>query len=1197
MFYLSPGMCRRIALSALPLLGGLLFGCSGQNDSSQMNLSGKEINFSESSRDLEPPSALAPALQRLASGSEASRDLASPDGKSRDAPSPSEVGYSAPGTSDLFQVAIHITPEADLKAIAAAGAHVQTRLGNILYATVHARNLQQLGEVDGVLRVAPMPGNTFPKPPKIPLETAPRGESARELQAGSGDAANFEHHNQSGKGVIVGIVDTGIDWRHQDFMNPDGSTRIVQLWDIFDDSWEKSNHTIGTKPPMNWDDTGKPIGTIYTQDQINAAIKGQLKIPRTDKVGHGTACAGTAAGNVLGVAPLADLVIVNTYRDDPKNPENDGAGGVFGAQWITQVAAERHQPCVISLSFGGHASSHDGMGEEESGFNELVKHGEAPGVVVCASAGNNGQDSMHARGRFGPARPDELHGGIGGSVELFVREPAVLFSLFDSRDDWKFYIRGMDKFLLGPDQKPAQLYISKNPQKAKSGNGLHISASDNLQKPDQDQINSLIHDKKIDLESLPGGNDLLVVSLPPGRYFVAAAGNSEQVTRGVYDLYLPEVSTGSFGSGGDYKMLVGQPGDADDVITVGSYDFRNEWENVDGGTTHSGTLDLGNISAYSSPGFRRDGVVKPDIAAPGQYTISALAVGCMMGQDAGAPAITRDGKHIAWAGTSASCPYTAGVVALMLEKNPQLTLNQVKQILRDTADHDFAVTGAVPNAEWGYGKLNPEKALAKVPQGAALPLPAAPTSGPATAPTTEPVVTPPVQAGFAGVFKGDGVTLDLIPNPNGSFSGTMLKKDQTFTLDARVVASQLEGTVHSGGKDFPFNATLDGDKLTLHAGEKTFNLTRQDAPRGVGEDWLQRSISPEAGDEASARDLGGGLTLRPTEIRDPMIYNWPAYTLLLPEGWSFKGAIHWNQDPYTMVSPTFVAHAPGGLPGLLLYPQGSYVAGIREQRMEMFAGVGGSDFMAEAFAEGKLYQGKEIRVFATPAEYIKRFVIPMYRKELANAGAAGVEDAPKYARMIGDASAWSSQEGTRVDAVRVRFQYDLKGQPVDEDMYCAVTAIPMPGNLVCWITDVISFAAPRGTMQQSMPLLATMIASARPQLKWVNACMQVSQMMQQNIASAIAQEGMLSRYIAKTSDEISDIIRSSYEDRIKVEERAAKEFDDYIRGVNTYQGPNGPVQLPNNGNPWYVDPSGGYHQSQPGQDPDSGWQPLKPVQG
>jgi len=1184
-------------------------GCAGNGNPNPTVPAGPDISLSDTSRDLGPPSKLAPSLQKLASASEVSRDLSPSEEGPGQVPPPDEVGYPAPGTTDVFEVAIRITPDADVKAVAAAGATIQMHLGDTIYAAVRARDLAQVAEVQGVKSVAPMPSGCIPKPPKLQLQTSPGGETARDLGGGggTGDAVKFETQGLTGKGVVVGIVDTGIDWRHPDFMNADGTSRILYLWDIFDNTWEQSNHKVGSAPPVMSDDTGKPVGTVYTNAQINAALKGQIKIPRTDKVGHGTACAGTAAGNGLGVAPQADLVIVNSYVDDAQNPDNDGSGAIQGAYWITQIASQLHEPCVISLSFGSHLSLHDGNGEEEHGFNQIVNGGELPGVAICASAGNEGQNVMHARGRFGPARVGELNGGFGSPVELFITKQTVLAALFDSRDDWKLRLVGLDKFLTASDKKPARLDLCKSARGETGGDGFQMFASDNLAQADQSAIKSLRKDKKISLNPQPSGTDALFIELPPGQYLVLAAGNSAKVSRGVYDLYLPDYSNGSFGAGGDHQMVVGEPGDADDVITVGSYDFRNQWDNADGGTTYCDQIEVGKISAYSSEGFRRDGVVKPDIAAPGQYTVSAMAVGSDMSQEGGSASITRDGKHLAWAGTSASCPYTAGVIALMLQKNPQLTENQIKQILRDTADHDLAVTGAVPNGEWGYGKLDPQAAIAKVTASAATPpantAPPVNTAPPGNTPPPAPVpapVTPAPKDGFAGTFKREGMTVVLVANADGSFSGSMVKNDQTFSISAHIVAGQLEGTVTSQGKDFPFTATLDGDQLTLHAGDKSFVLTRQDAPRGVGEDWLQRSEAQSSNREGASRDVGGGgMTLKPTEIDDPMINNWPAYTLLVPEGWDFQGGIHWNQDPSTMVCPVILTHAPEGLPGLMVYPEGVYVAGIRETRLQMVSGIeGAAPYIAQQFAEGNIYLGKEIRVLTRPADYVQRFVIPLYRKKLAQAQVVSVEDAPKFARMYLDTANESDPTQPSIQAVKVRFQYDLNGQPIDEDMYCAVSRYPMPQtNISCWFASVISFAAPRGTMDQSMPILTTILASLRPQLKWVNACTQVRQMMLQNQANAIAAEGQLSRYISQVNDEISDMGRQAYEEQEQVEDKVSEDWHEYIMGTGTYTTPAGPVELPNNGSPWYLAPNGNYYQIPPGANPAPGWQKLEPKEG
>ena len=115
-------------------------------------------------------------------------------------------------------------------------------------------------------------------------------------------------------------------------------------------------------------------------------------------------------------------------------------------------------------------------------------------------------------------------------------------------------------------------------------------------------------------------------------------------------------------------------------------------------------------------------------------------------------------------------------------------------------------------------------------------------------------------------------------------------------------------------------------------------------------------------------------------------------------------------------------------------------------------------------------------------------------------------------------------------------------------MYCAVIAYPLPQGVVFWRANVVSFAAPRGAMNQSMPVLTTIIASAKMQLKWVNACAQVRQMMMQNIANSIAQQGQLSRYISQVSDEISDTSRQIYQEQEQVEDKVAQEWHEYMMG-------------------------------------------------
>ena len=178
--------------------------------------------------------------------------------------------------------------------------------------------------------------------------------------------------------------------------------------------------------------------------------------------------------------------------------------------------------------------------------------------------------------------------------------------------------------------------------------------------------------------------------------------------------------------------MLGSPESAQKGIAVGAYDFRGEWLGRDGKQIMY-NITLGGISSYSNPGgWLPNRLYKPDIAAPATYTISPLSgwardgnntpcKGQNMASLGGGRSGTADGRHIAWSGTSAASPYVAGVIALMLEKNPQLTTEQVRQILIRTADKSDPLIGATPNREWGHGRIDPAAALRATPTLAVRP--------------------------------------------------------------------------------------------------------------------------------------------------------------------------------------------------------------------------------------------------------------------------------------------------------------------------------------------------------------------------------------------------------------------------------------------------------------------------------------------
>lgn len=554
---------------------------------------------------------------------------------------------------------------------------------------------------------------TLPKATFAPASMAPRAPIATGL---------------TGKGIAIGVIDSGIDWRHQDFIGADGKTRILAIYDLFDDSFRKSGGKIGSAPPLR--DENGPLGTVYSSNQINLALQGKLKIGTMDIGGHGTAVAGTAAGNgraagaqadaYAGVAPEASLIVVRAGQHEE----------LLGAYtqmcgWIAEQAQAAKMPVVINISAGSQFTPHDGSSEEEQGLDDLVK--SDPNLAITVSAGNEQDSQIHYRGKFGPRKPSTLDvqsrvftirsaprpkedpgpNRPEGSPEERETVPAMV-AYFSSKDDWGLGVHG-HKLKSAPGQDVIIHVVRKEGK---------IMVGFQSQKPVSDAMKAEVK-QLIGAKTLPSGLDEVVIAMPAGLYDLAGYGDGPTVPVGKFDVYLPFTQDLTMTQGVDFTQLVAAPGTASSVITVGAYVNRNSWQNA-AGTSTTKNEEIGAIADFSSSGFRRDGVIKPEIVGPGCFMISSLASGSDMEKEA----IQLDNlllsvtkRHVAWQGTSASSPYTAGVIALMKQANPKLTSSKIKDILAKTATKD-RFTGAVPNERWGYGKLDPAAAVKSARAGA-----------------------------------------------------------------------------------------------------------------------------------------------------------------------------------------------------------------------------------------------------------------------------------------------------------------------------------------------------------------------------------------------------------------------------------------------------------------------------------------------
>jgi subtilisin family serine protease len=219
---------------------------------------------------------------------------------------------------------------------------------------------------------------------------------------------------QQGKGVVVGIIDYGCDFLHQNFRNPDGSTRILALWD--------QNVFSGTSSHLGY-------GRVYTQTEINAALRSVD--PYTSlghdpgRASHGThvmdiACGNGGGSSVPGVAPLADIIFVQISASDIPWQGSGVVGSNLGGsvqllealQFIFEQAGTR--PCTINISLGTNGGSHDGTSLVEQGIDAVVTAKPNRAVVIAAS--NSYEDGIHASGKVVQGILSTLSGKLGSSI-------------------------------------------------------------------------------------------------------------------------------------------------------------------------------------------------------------------------------------------------------------------------------------------------------------------------------------------------------------------------------------------------------------------------------------------------------------------------------------------------------------------------------------------------------------------------------------------------------------------------------------------------------------------------------------------------------------------------------------------------------------------------------------------------------------
>lgn len=528
---------------------------------------------------------------------------------------------------------------------------------------------------------------------------------ARVNEARAGMAPLLQGYD--GEGVLVGIIDTGIELAHPDFRDPTGRTRVLHYWDqnyVFDPFWTPAGFGYG----QAWDSTA-----------INAGLCPANDLP--SQYGHGSTVAATAAansngnGHCEGVAPNSDLIIVANKLGGP----NWSSGVVDAVRYILDRAAELQRPVAINLSLGDYYGSHDGLDPAALMIDQMLN--EAPGRVLVCAAGNSGNLPAY-----------HLRTGVGADTTFtwFAYNPnsalgvgAVYFDLWADTADFN-----QVQFSIGAN-RPSGSFASRGELPFRGIQScLGQEVVDTLWSTAGNRL-ATVHT----LAQLRGGQYHLEVFLPTPdssamRFRFSTTG------QGLFDAW----STDVFGTS---KMITAIPDSATfppitryvlpdrdqcivdswacspQVITVGNFYNQQVYTDVSGVLRELGQTP-GTISVNSSRGPSRTGLLKPDVSAPADITFGAgpfFMLDLFLDQT---PEKLLDSLHMRNGGTSIASPVVAGTAALLLQKCPRATHAEVRDALVASAMAD-SFTGAVPNISYGHGKVSAHGAL--VAAGPALP--------------------------------------------------------------------------------------------------------------------------------------------------------------------------------------------------------------------------------------------------------------------------------------------------------------------------------------------------------------------------------------------------------------------------------------------------------------------------------------------
>ena len=473
---------------------------------------------------------------------------------------------------------------------------------------------------------------------------------------------NYPYGELRGNGIIIGFVDTGIDYTNTLFKNADNTTRIVSIWD----------QTVSGNPP-----SGYSYGSVYTQQDINQALQSPEPlaiVPSQDENGHGTFLAGIAAGNdqtgtldYTGGAPdatiamvklrpaseyIRDIFLINT--GEPAYQNNDIIAGI---SYLVRLSLQEQKPIVICIGLGSNYGAHNGTEIIEDYISSISI---AANIIVVIAAGNEGSSGHHYKGTVSSGGSESLEINVG------VRETGFpMFVWVDIPNKITVSIKS-----------PLGQVIEKIPIIPRMPQSFKLNLEETTVTVTYFYPDPLTGGQKIDIR---------LEEPTPGLWTLTVYGDI--VINGIFHVWLPRrgfIQSDTRFLRPDPETTIEIPGTEQFGITVGSYDYLDD-----------------SVYVSSGRGPTTDGIMKPDLIAPG-----VNVQGPMPG-----------GGFTTYVGTSTAAAITSSAAALLMEWGvlkgnfPNMNTRIARSILIRGARRQPNVI--YPNTIEGYGRLDLQSSISR----------------------------------------------------------------------------------------------------------------------------------------------------------------------------------------------------------------------------------------------------------------------------------------------------------------------------------------------------------------------------------------------------------------------------------------------------------------------------------------------------